>query len=296
LAKQISYGVVAAALSADAQEAAEAANRAGSSGLLFDAATRGLDLTELSITGRRHFRQILSRQNQQLIGLRADGGVKGLSLGADIDRVLWRWDKILETAAGLESPLVCLDLGPLPTPSVTAAPKPIATTEQAGLIILPTFSAPPAAPAPVQPFDSALADQVDAALAELGRRADRYGVTLALRSELAGFAALHRALAAANCPWFGVDLDPVAILRDEWPIDEIFSRLANFIRHVRGRDATAGADRRTQPATIGKGSTNWPALLALLDDAGFSGWITLDPMELTDRPAAAISGLHVLRQ
>jgi sugar phosphate isomerase/epimerase len=281
-------------MSSDAHEAAAAANRASFRGLQFDAATRGLDLTELSISGRRQFRQVLTQQNQHLIGLRADAGVKGLSIGADVDRLLWRWDKILETAAGLESPLVCLDLGPLPAPSVSAPVKPAVTAELAGLIILPAPAAAPSASPPAQPFDSKLAEQVDAALAELGARADRYGVTLALRSELAGFAALHRALSAVNCPWFGVDLDPVAILRDEWPIDEIFSRLGNSIRHVRGRDGAAGADRRTQPAILGKGSTDWTLLCARLDDAGFNGWITLDPMELTDRAAAA-AGLQFLR-
>jgi sugar phosphate isomerase/epimerase len=139
-------------------------------------------------------------------------------------------------------------------------------------------------------------DQADAALGELGRRADRYGVIVALRSELSSFGALDRAMKSAACPWFGVDLDPVSVLHDAWPSSEIFVRLGNLVRHVRGRDALLGMDRRTRPMAVGGGSTDWQALLKSLDDAGFDGWITIDPMELNDRRAGAIQGLEHLRK
>jgi sugar phosphate isomerase/epimerase len=149
---------------------------------------------------------------------------------------------------------------------------------------------------PPPPIDTESTAQVDAALAELGRRADRYGVTVALRSDLSGFDALERAIQQARCPWFGMDLDPVAILRDEWPQDEVFSRLGGLVRHVRARDALRGADRRTQAASIGRGDVNWDALISDLDSAGYRGWITIDPMELTDRIGAAKAGLARLRK
>jgi sugar phosphate isomerase/epimerase len=147
----------------------------------------------------------------------------------------------------------------------------------------------PAAPIAVsaKPFDAPFGSSVDGALHELGRRADRYGVVVAFGSELASFAAVGRALAAAACPWFGIDLDPVAMLRDAWPPDEIFSRLGNLIRHVRARDALLGADKRTKPATIGTGSVQWNELLAKFTDAAYSRWLTIDPTDLPQRAAAA---------
>ena len=87
-----------------------------------------------------------------------------------------------------------------------------------------------------------------AALEELGRRADRFSVTIALRSALSSFASLKTALQTANCPWFGIDLDPAAILQDKWDADEIFSSLGPEIRHVRVRDAVRGTDHRTRPS------------------------------------------------
>jgi sugar phosphate isomerase/epimerase len=291
-----SLAVVSAALSPDPRAAAVAARQAGFGGLQFDAFSPTLNLPELSGTGRREFLHVLSSQNCRLAGLRVDLGAKGLGPGSDVDRALSQLQRVMEAAVGLAAPLVCCELGPLPEPPPLENPRPTVTPELAGLILLPSF-APPAPQQPAaapDPFDSVFAATVDGALAELGARADRMGVTLAIRSDLASVAALNRALLAARCPWFGVDLDPVAILRDAWHIDEIFSRLGPLIRHVRGRDAVRGADRRTKPATIGRGDTQWDQLLSNLDAAGYHGWITIDPMEIDGRPAAAVSGRKYL--
>ena len=292
--EHLKLGVVAASLSADARAAPTLARRAGFRGLQFEARTAALDLPELSATGRREFLRLLSAQDQQLVGLRMDLGPKGLGPGADVDRELSRLTRVMEAAKGLTSPLVCVDLGRLPEPAETAPPKPKVSPELAGLILLPTSSdvaaasqSPPPAAAP--PPDPAFLSQVDAALVELGRMADRTSTVVALRSELASHAALERALRAADCPWFGIDLDPAAVLGDRWDLDEVFSRLGTLVRHVRGRDAVAGADRRTKPAPVGRGGTDWAQVLSTLDDAGYSGWVTVDPVELPDRSAAAVA-------
>lgn len=298
--QDLRIGIIAAALTTDAREAPRLARVLGFDGLLFDAYGPALSLPDLSQSGRREFRHLLAAESRQLVGLRADLGPKGLTLGVDVDRILSQLEKAMEAAAGLQAPLLCMDLGPLPTPP--AEPKPVkkVTQDMAGLILLPNpiEEAPPAAPAgpaTMSPADQALAAQVDAVLIELGSRADRFGVTIALRSDLSPLAALERALTRAACPWFGVDLDPVSILRDEWPVDEVFSRLGPLLRHVRGRDATKGSGGRTAPAPIGAGSTNWPDLLSNLDASGYHGWLTLDPMELPDRTAAAAAGVKRLR-
>ncbi len=289
------YAVVASALSPDPREAAGRARRAGFAGLLFDAFSPTLTVGDLSGTGRREFRHVLASQDCQLVGLRVDLGIRGFGPGADVDRLLAQFDKVLAAAAGLAAPLVTADLGPLSEPPAVAPTKPAISPEQAGRILLPSF-APPAAPAaPPVPLDAAHASAVDTAMAELGVLADRYSVVVAARSELSSLAALERTLVAARCPWFGVDVDPVSILRDAWDTDETFSRLGPLVRHVRGRDAVKGTDRRTKPAVIGRGDTAWDHLLADLDAADYHGWLTLDPADLTDLPAAAASGLKYLR-
>ena len=291
--KTVSLAVVAAALSQDPRSVPARARAAGFSGVQFDAYSAALNLPELSASGRREFLRLLGTQDQRLVGLRWDVGARGLRPGADVDQILTRLEQVMEAAAGLQAPLVCVDLGPLPEPPPETKPKPKVTQEQAGLILLPPSVSGAASEASEQErpaaraVDASFASQVDGALAELGRRADRYGATVAFRSDLASFAALERVLREADCPWFGVDLDPVALLRDAWATDEVFSRLGELIRHVRGRDATGGADRRTRPAVVGQGNTRWEQLLSDLDAAGYSGWITVDPIEMADRVTAA---------
>src|SRR5581483_11741339 len=144
---------------------------------------------DLSGSGRREFLHLLSSQDQRLVGLRWDAGPKGLAPGADVDRAIERLDRVMEAAAGLTSPLVCVDLGVLPAPPRQPGPRPALTQKQAGLILVPAAGdvgkAGPAQPEPTSPPpDPAFVSQVDCALAEIGRRADRYSVVLAFRSEL----------------------------------------------------------------------------------------------------------------
>ncbi len=130
---------------------------------------------------------------------------------------------------------------------------------------------------------------------ELGRRADRHGVMVALRSELAGFEILEGVIKKGGCPWMGIDFDPVGMLKDNWSEGEIFSRVGGMIRHVRGRDAILGTEKRTKAAVMGRGSIQWESLLRDLDQAGYGGWVTVDPVELANRRAAAIAGLDQIR-
>jgi sugar phosphate isomerase/epimerase len=294
--------VVATALGPDPRAAPRLARLAGFKGLLFDAWTSSLNIPDLSGSGRKELRNLLASEDQQLVGLRADVGPKGFGPGADVDRQIERLDRAMEAAAGLAAPLLCVDVGPLPEPVTAPRSKPTIKPEEAGLIIIPTAGETPASIAGNEPrahsppVDPAFVSQVTSALIELGVRADRYRVTVAFSSGLSSFAALNEALASARCPWFGVDLDPVAILRDAWSADEVLSALGPLLRHVRARDASLGADRRTQPAVIGLGSTDWGELLASLDGAGYQGSVTVDPTELPDRVAAARTGASHLRR
>jgi sugar phosphate isomerase/epimerase len=290
------FSVVASVLTEDPRQAPTLARQMGFDGLLFDAFSPSLNIPDLSSTGRREFRHVLTSQDRQLVGLRVDLGTKGFSPGADVDRLLSQFEKVMQAARELGAPLICADAGPLPKPPRENKPKPVVTQDEAGLILIPTV-APALEPVPENPadVDPVLTAQVDGALAELGSLADRYNVTVAFRAELASFAALDRALTTARCMWFGVDLDPVAMLSDLWTSDEVFSRLGPLIRHVRGRDAIRGADHRTKPAPIGRGDTKWDQMFSNLEGAAYHGWITLDPVELVDRPGAARTGLGFLK-
>jgi len=117
----------------------------------------------------------------------------------------------MEAAAGMGSPLICIDLGPLPVAPVVKPVKPKVDPAMAGLILLPDPAEAkngPMAEEPPPPMDTAFVSQLNAAMDEVGRNADRYSCVVAFRSELASLASLKHAVTGVRCPWFGVDLDP----------------------------------------------------------------------------------------
>src|ERR671916_1719777 len=119
----LKLAVAASALGDDPRQSPKRAQGLGFSGIAFSAYSNTINLPDLSSSGRREFRHLLTSQNQQLAGVWVDLGPRGFSPGADIDRLLDRLDKVLETAKGLAAPVVSLDLGPLPPAPRVAAPK-----------------------------------------------------------------------------------------------------------------------------------------------------------------------------
>lgn len=289
--------VTASSLSTDPRSVADLARKMGFSGLLFDASSAGIDLMRMSISGLREFRHVVTRGDIALVGLQAELGPRGFGRGADVDRLLSQCALLFDASRKLHVSVVCLEVGALPPPP-PALPVRRPTQDEAGIILIPTpdaTAAPPEPQAPPSPADLAMQSQVDSAMVELGRLADQYAVNLALRSDLASLAALERTLLAARCPWFGVDLNPAAVLSDQWSMHEFFSRLGEMVRHVRARDAVGGAGHRTKPMPVGLGDTKWDELLDDLSATDYRGWITADPVDLLDRPAAAIKAKSYLR-
>lgn len=298
-------GVVAEALSGDPRDAVRHARVAGIDGLLFAARSGAVDLTTLSASGQREFRQALSSQQRAIVGLRYEPGAKGFSPGADVDRELHRLARTLEAARGLQAPLVCIDVGPLPRAEVEQkeiGPSNV-SAEMAGLILIPSAAdvAKAQAAKPRESgeqrtsADEVFETQLDAVMIELGQIADRMGVMLAMRSGLASMASLERMLKRAACPWFAVDLDPVHLFGEDLPADQVFDRIGSLVRHVRVRDALRGAGQRTSPTAVGRGNVDWGEIASLLDDAGYSGWMTIDPLDLPDRASAIVAALKLLR-
>ena len=294
--------IVADAFNPDPRIAAGMARESGFAGLQFEAFGSKFNLTDLSATGLREFRHVLSSENQAFVGTRADFGPQGIGAGADVDRILHQLEKVFRATGALGSSLVCSDVGPLPEPPIARKQKPKITSQQAGLLLLPdpTSASDPANV--VEPLDPAVVAEFEtrsgatsAALAAIGELADRYRITLAIRAELSSFSAIDHALKMVRCPWLGIDLDPVAMLRDQWPFDDIFTTFANRILHVRARDALAGDNRRTRPAVIGSGHIQWPKFNQLLIDADFKSFLTIDPFELPNRIQGAETGLAVLK-
>lgn len=278
----------------DVRAAARLARGLGCEGVVVPARSPIADLTQLSTTGAREFLHVLASLGQRLAGVGHDLGPDGLSPRADLQREVEGLQASIRAAAAVGRATVLVDLGPLPPPPVAAPPprQPI-TPEQAGLILLPEPSPEPPTPAPARdlPFESTL----HAALREVASTADRNGVTVAFRASLAPLAALSAALHAVDCPWFGVDLDPLAVLMEDRDRHAVLSDLGSLVRHVRGRDGVRGAGQRTRAVVLGQGQVDWPAFAADLEAAGYRGFITIDVRDLPNPRAAAAAAVALLR-
>lgn len=284
----------AVSLGDDLRELAPVAQRLGYDGLQLDLQIGGLALTELSASGRREVRHLISSSNLELDSLRGALPPDLLMKAGQHDRVLWMLRRAIEATLGLSATVCCVDLGRLPGVQQTA-PTPTRVPPASSLIIIPE----PAAAEPPEPRVSAeeLAawQGIDSIMREVGAIADRAGIVLALSTELSSFASLSRLLQGAQCPWFGVDLDPVSVLRDPWNLERVLDGVGSSLRHVRGRDGIRGSSGRTQPAMVGQGSTNWQEMLAMLDAGAFGGWIAVDTVDVPDRLTAARQAIGYLR-
>ncbi len=288
----------AVSLGDDLREIAPQAQKLGYSGIQLDLAFGELKLAELSGSGRREVRHLISSANLELESLRGALPADLLRSGTDHDRVLWILKRGIETAAAMSVGTLCFDLGCLPGVERKAPARATRAVPASSLIIIPDPAEVAALQEPEPPVtqeELASWSGIDAVMHEVGDIADRAGVVLAFSSELSSYASLARLLEGAQCPWFGVDLDPVSVLRDRWDLERVLDVVGSSLRHVRGRDAVRGSAGRTQPANIGQGSTDWQQMLGALDAGAFGGWIAIDTVDLPDRSSAARDAIRYLK-
>ena len=263
-------------LSDDLRAAVQLARTCEFRGVQLDMEAGALALHELDGSGRREVRQIVSQQDLEIESVRAQVPTESVCRAADHDRLLWMMQRAIEATAGIGAKCMCVDIGRLPGVSAAKRPAP-GPLANPGLIIIPEpVTAGAVADADVDPRELGMWDGIDAVMREIGALADRAGVMLAFEAELSGFASLQRMLEGARCPWFGVDLDPISVLRESAGVDRTLDLVGPMLHHVRARDGVRGSGGRTQPAEIGRGSTDWRELLSQLDAGSFGGWLTVD--------------------
>ena len=90
----------------------------------------------------------------------------------------------------------------------------------------------------------------------------------------------------------GVNLDPAASLLAGGDPAAAVRALHGRIETVTARDALAGG----KEVPVGRGEADWEELLALLDEAGFSGWTTCDRTSGPDPFAEASRAVGYLRE
>lgn len=279
--------------SSELRSAAEAARRAGFDGLTVPA--RALNFRDLSQTGRREVRALLSRHELAGAALRVTLPGKGLTANADADRILDGLRRAIIGARDCGFAMVACDLGALPRATVAPAkPKPI-DPAAAGAILLPTptemqaIAAPP--PPPLTDAEKQHAAFAADVLRELARGVDTVGLPVAFSATLASTIDLTAVLERVGYALFFRELDPASTVEELSADVDAIVKTNPPLLHVRATDAQTGSGGRVRSADVGAGDVPWADLVESLKDADFAGFITCaGPIADASRARAHLMG------
>lgn len=113
-------------------------------------------------------------------------------------------------------------------------------------------------------------------LTDLGRHGQHVGAMLAAQTIGAGGADLARLIAALPAGSLGVDFDPGQLVVHGFDPQEAVELLAGHILHVHASDGVRDLARgRNIDVPLGRGSVDYPALLATLERSGYRGYFTI---------------------
>lgn len=208
---------------------------------------------ELSRTGIRHVRKMLDDLNLR-VSCAAFRTRRGYDAADGLDRRIEATKEALRTAYGLGTTVVVNHIGRVPTEENPAA-----------------------------------WDLMREALADIGKVGQRVGATLAAETGTESGEELLRLIDSLPPGALGVDLHPANLILHNHSPREAARALAAHVIHVHAADATRDlAERRNIEVPLGRGTAEFPELLAILEEHRFRGYITIERRQ-SDNPVFEIS-------
>ncbi len=115
------------------------------------------------------------------------------------------------------------------------------------------------------------------ALTDIGRHGQHCGAFLATTTGSEDAAAMKRLLDALPEGSLMVDFDPGSLIINGFSANESLQVLGQHVVHVRARDGVRDLARgRGLEVAVGRGSVDFPQLLATIEQFGFRGYLTVD--------------------
>lgn len=257
---RLKIGVRLESLDLAFRRALQEAERWGVSGVQLDA-VGNLAPDQLSQTGRRELRHLLSAHNLELSAL-------GCPLRRGLDAAEDQQPRIEYVKKAMA---LSFDLGAR------------ITIVQAGEV-----SEDAADPRMQRLWESVLV---------LGQHGDRIGVTLALETGLESGEVLRRFLDRLDTGSVGVNFDPANLLMNGFDILASARALQGKIIHTHAKDARrSSASRTVQEVPLGHGDIDWMSYLGLLEEIEYRGWLTIERENGENRLADVAAGVAFLRR
>ncbi len=196
---------------------------------------------QLSRTGIRHVRKMLEDLNLR-VSCASYRTRRGYDVADDLDRRVEATKEALRTAYELGTSVVVNHVGRVPADANS-------------------------------PAWSLMRD----ALADIGKISQRVGATLAAETGPESGEDLLRLVQALPPGAIGVDLHPANLILHSHSPRESARALAEHVIHVHAADATRDlAERRNIEVPLGRGTAEFPELLAILEEHHYRGYITVE--------------------
>lgn len=133
-------------------------------------------------------------------------------------------------------------------------------------------------------------------LTDIGRYGQRCGAVLAAETGSESGPDLARLVEALPTGSLFVNFDPGNLVVNSFSADEALSVLAGHIKHVHAKDGVRDlAQGRGVEVPLGRGSVDFPTLLAVLDQNSYRGYLTIERENAKDPIAEIGAAVSYLR-
>ena len=132
-------------------------------------------------------------------------------------------------------------------------------------------------------------------LNDVARYANRVGATLAITPTRESAADLKDMLDRVKDGLVGINFDPAVFAMCGRDAVAAFRELHKHVLHITARDGVRDIDGSGQEVALGRGDVDWPELLALLTEADYRGWLTVDRSHSDDVTRDAERALAYLK-
>lgn len=132
-------------------------------------------------------------------------------------------------------------------------------------------------------------------LSDLARYGNQVGATLAITPSHDSPEALRDLIVSIKTGPLGIDFDPAVFVMSGHNPAEAFRLLHSYVVHFTARDAIRDIDAGGLETALGRGEVEWIELLPLLDEVGYSGWVTVNRTQGDDRAGDAARAIQYLK-
>lgn len=237
---ELKIAVAISCLGQPIKRALHTAAKLGVAGIEIDA-RNGIRPNEISDTGRRQLRKMLTDLNLTVAAIRFPTR-RGYDVLEDLDRRLEATKQAMSFAFSLGANVVINAAGYVPEESTH-----------------PNYT------------------QLVASLSELARHGERVGAILSCETGSEPPSRLQTLLQSINTGAIGIHFNPAILIQADLYERDSIRQCASLVRSVSIRDAVRDpALRRGIEVDIGRGSAEFPEILGVLEEQSYRGWFIID--------------------